>query len=92
MEAVHKSKSQQARILGRIDEQILRQITARIRHDFYLPGGHIVRGGNVCDAMYFIKRGEVLIIDENLGIELCVETLYENDCFGEVMITITQAE
>ncbi|CAG7661764.1 unnamed protein product, partial [Allacma fusca] len=56
------------------------------RHEFYLPGGFIVRGGNVCDAMYFVKRGEVLIIDENMGIELCVETLYENDCFGEIKI------
>jgi CRP-like cAMP-binding protein len=85
---IYESNLKNSRVLGSVDDQVLRQLTARIRHEFYLPGGHIVRGGNVCDAMYFVKRGEILIIDENMGIELCVETLYENDCFGEIKILL----
>lgn len=34
--------------------------------------------------MYFIKRGEIVILDETQNMELCVEILYENECFGEV--------
>ncbi len=77
-------KSLQSRILSKLDDLIIRQISARMRHEVYLPGTHIIRTGDVCDSMYFIKKGEVVILDENQNLELCVEILYENECFGEV--------
>ena len=78
----------QARILGKIDDTIIRQISVRMRHEIYLPGTHIIRSGDVCDSMFFIKKGEVVILDENQNLELCVEILYENECFGEVCTCI----
>jgi hypothetical protein len=63
---------------------VIRQLAAEIKHEIYMPGAHIVRTGDVCVAVYFIKKGEVVIMDESPGIELCVEILYENECFGEV--------
>jgi len=74
----------QSRIIGKLDDTIIRQLCARVGHEVYLPGCRIVRSGDFCDAMYFIKRGEVVILDENQNLELCVEILYENECFGEV--------
>lgn len=49
-----------------------------------MPGAHIIRAGAVCTAVYFIKKGEVVILDEKANMELCVDVLYENECFGEV--------
>jgi len=71
-------------LYGNLDKDIIRQLSAEIRHEIFLPGTHIVRSGDICQAVYFIKKGEVVIIDESPGVELCVEILYENECFGEV--------
>jgi len=79
-----------SRILGKLDENLIRQICARIRHEIYFPGSHIVRAGDVSTSMYFIKKGEVVILDGNSNLELCVEILYENECFGEVKILLVR--
>lgn len=49
-----------------------------------MPGAYIIRAGDVCSAVYFIKKGEVVILDEKANMQLCVDVLYENECFGEV--------
>jgi CRP-like cAMP-binding protein len=53
-----------------------------------MPGAHIIRAGDVCTAVYFIKKGEVVILDEKANMELCVDVLYENECFGEVKVLL----
>lgn len=78
--------------MGKLDDNLIRQICARIRHEIYFPGSHIVRAGDVCTSMYFIKKGEVVILDGNSNIELCVEILYENECFGEVKILLPREQ
>lgn len=75
----------QTRILGRLDENVIRQLCARVRHEIFMPGSRITRAGDICDSMYFIKKGEVVILDDSNNLGLCVEILYENECFGEVI-------
>ncbi|CAL8096398.1 unnamed protein product [Orchesella dallaii] len=81
-----------SRLLGKLDDNLIRQISAKIRHEIYFPGSHIVRAGDVCTSMYFIKKGEVVILDGNSNLELCVEVLYENECFGEVKILLPREQ
>jgi CRP-like cAMP-binding protein len=73
-------------LLGKLDKTVKRQLAAEIKHEIYMPGAHIVRTGDACGAIYFIKKGEIVVLDESPGIELCVEILYEDECFGEVNI------
>ncbi|ODN04676.1 Cyclic nucleotide-gated channel rod photoreceptor subunit alpha, partial [Orchesella cincta] len=81
-----------SRLLGKLDDNLIRQISAKIRHEIYFPGSHIVRAGDVCTSMYFIKKGEIVILDGNSNLELCVEVLYENECFGEVKILLPREQ
>ncbi|XP_035714709.1 uncharacterized protein LOC118438473 [Folsomia candida] len=77
-----------SRILGRLDDIIIRQLSVRVHHEIFMPGAHIIRAGAVCTAVYFIKKGEVVILDEKANMELCVDVLYENECFGEVKVLL----
>jgi len=78
----------QSKMYGKLDKTIIRQLSAEVKHEIFMPGTHIVRSGDVCQAIYFIKKGEVVILDETPNAELCVEILYENDCFGEVCASL----
>ena len=65
----------------KLEQQIVHEIVVRLQPQIYMPEEVIIRQGDYGDNMYFIEKGEVLVIEESSGSAL--QTLFPGDFFGE---------
>ena len=83
---IHWDLVRQVKIFNALPGSVWIDLMGVMRTASILPGEHIVRTGEKGTCMYFIKNGEVDIIDEHYGRSRVVATLKHGHFFGEIEV------
>ncbi|GMT05963.1 hypothetical protein PENTCL1PPCAC_28137, partial [Pristionchus entomophagus] len=81
---VHMTSLTKARLFERCDYGFLYDLVLKLRQQLYSPGDFICQKGERAQAMYIVKKGECVVVDDRKS--LPTKKLTEGSSFGELSI------
>jgi CRP/FNR family cyclic AMP-dependent transcriptional regulator len=75
----------EVKLFGLMDENELRELAAVIDSETFYPGQTIFKAGDLGDALYIVRSGEVeLSVKDTAGQKIVLTVAERNDLFGEL--------
>lgn len=69
-------------LFSKTHRDFIRQLLLHLKRCIFFPGNYIVEKGDVDGCMYFIHKGQVIVVDVQETSELTRELLVEGNSFG----------
>lgn len=70
-------------LFSKTHKDFMRQLLLHLKRCIFFPGNHIVAKGDIDGCMYFIHKGQVVVIDGQDTTEITRELLVQGKSFGE---------
>ena len=70
-----------------LDSIFIEEVALNLKPDVYTPGEFIFKAGQKGDKMYFVIRGNLLVLNKNGSV---ISTLKDGDFFGEIALFTNQ--
>ncbi len=70
-----------------LDSVFIEEVALNLKPDVYTPGEFIFKAGQQGDKMYFVIRGNLLVLNKNGSV---ISTLKDGDFFGEIALFTNQ--